>query len=516
MIKKINLALIFLFVTTTTFAQRAGSLDTTFNHTGIVYDSLANDSGNVAYAMAIQNDGKIVVAGYVNKTSSSFKNCVVIRYNTDGSLDTSFNKTGYIILALDTVYGSFLNAVSIQTNGKIVALGEGTNGFALIRLNINGTLDNTFGIKGIDTTSITGYATSLALQFNGYIVVGDTRKNFELIRFDTTGKLDNTFGVGGIASTNFNVVYVNDVSLNAIAIQNDGKIVAAGYYIPNGGQRLALARYNTDGSLDNTFGTNGIDTANYNNYEFSVATGVVVQNDSKIAICGVLAKNDDLTSDTFSVIRYNSNGSFDTSFGKNGIASSTINGTANSILLQPDNKIIACGYEVNIGFALLRLNTNGTADTSFGNDGVVTTAITSNLFSAQANSVALQPNGKIVAAGFGYLYPYYYSYIDLARYNNDISAGILNLSSTPTSLLIYPNPVHDIETLDYTLTNDEILSIYLYDMTGKMVKNYMNNEKELTGEYKQQLNFENLPAGTYILTISNADSKTESVKIVKQ
>jgi uncharacterized delta-60 repeat protein len=517
MLKKITLGLIFLFVVTTTFAQRAGSLDTTFNHTGIVYNYIGGDTVNGGYAMAIQSDGKIVVAGYTESFTDTISHCVLIRYNTDGSIDTSFNKTGYVVTIDSGEFLSFISVV-IQPNGKILAL---ENNFVLERFNVNGTLDTSFGKKGIALDSIGGSAASLILQPDGKIVAGGTVSNyavppsfsdFELVRCDTTGKIDSTFGTDGIVITGFpsiNYLYAN---LQALAIQNDGKIVAGGFSFDNS-ILYALARYTTNGSLDTTFGFEGIDT----NYFSGEINSVAIQTDSKIVAAGERISAPQNNYQAFTVVRYDSTGSFDTGFATNGIDSTTINGYASSLVLQPDEKIIAAGIDFSTGFALLRLNTNGTPDTSFGIGGeVATTIVPSTNYFSVVKSVALQSDGKIVAAGFALDNRYYGNYFAVARYISGLTTGILNLSSTPNSILVYPNPVHNTETLDYTLTNDETLTINLYNVTGQVMKNFMTNEQVLTGEHRQQLSFENLPAGTYILTISNADLKTESIKIVKQ
>ncbi len=511
------------------FAQRAGSLDTTFNHTGKVYNTIAGDTANAGIAMAIQSDGKIVVTGYTESITDNTSRCAVVRYNTDGSIDTTFNKTGYVVANIDSTKSLSFCSVVIQPNGKILALGSENNyNFVLVRLNVNGTLDTTFGSKGIALTSVNGEATSLVLQSDSKIVAGGFGVGldvppFELVRCDSTGKIDSTFGTDGIVDTFLTSTYYSEAFPHALAIQSDGKIVAAGFTIPTYfdtlgniyyGSFSVLARFNTDGSFDTTFGIGGTDTQHI----VGTLNAVAIQTDGKIVVSGNLGLSLHYTLSYFAVVRYNSNGSQDKNFGNNGIEidSMASSGVAASLVLQADGKIVAAGYGLPGGWGLSRFNTNGTRDTLFGIGGNVSTDIIPGNPEDAAESVALQSDGKIVVAGFVTNNEANGIYFALARYNNYISTGILHLSSTPTSILIYPNPVHNTETLDYTLTNTETLTINLYDVTGRVIRNYMTGEKILSGEHKQQLNFDNLAAGSYILTISNAEGKTESVKIIRQ
>jgi len=271
-----------------------------------------------------------------------------------------------------------------------------------------GSLDATFGTGGIITTSIgtsNDWGEDIAMQTDGKIVVaGSTfgigsNSDFAVARYNTDGSLDTTFGTGGIVTTS---ISIGDKA-NAVAIQSDGKIVAAGYSNNGSLTSFALIRYNANGSLDTTFGTGGIVT-NTIVSGYSNASGIAVQADGKIVLAG--SCNDGSKLD-FAVARYTANGSLDTTFGTNGVVATSVGSTsdiANSVAIQPDGKIILAGASSNSSynsdFALVRYTADGLLDTTFGTGGVVVTAIVSG--NDTPYTVAVLTDGKIIAAGYSY------------------------------------------------------------------------------------------------------------------
>jgi uncharacterized delta-60 repeat protein len=254
----------------------------------------------------------------------------------------------------------------------------------------DGQLDPTFGRDGKVTTSFTAgaSASAVAVQSDGRIVAaGGAGDDFALARYDTEGALDTTFGTGGRVTTGF----TNGAFANAVAIQSDGRIVAAGV----AGDAFALARYDTEGALDTTFGTDGIVTTNLTS-GYDQANGVAIQADGKIVAAG-LATPGSPWRPHFALARYRPDGTLDTSFGDGGTVDTTfgVRGVARAIVLQPDQKIVLAGTNGG-GFALARYDSDGTLDASFGNGGKVATALSAG---GSAYAVALQPDGRIVAAG---------------------------------------------------------------------------------------------------------------------
>src|SRR5262245_7025773 len=377
--------------------ESRGTLDVGFGTGGKVTTDVGG-SGGVARSVAVQPNGRIVAAGGTFLT----------RYNTDGMLDGSFGAGGGIV-STDSV---LVLSVAVQPDGKIVAAGQtlinGSTDFSLVRYNNDGTLDASFGTGGTVTTDVStdgnnDLASSVVVQPNGKIVVaGQTIISesfdfaFALARYNTDGTLDASFGTGGIVTTDFAASLTQAVS---VALQTDGKIVAAGQTFVNGSLDFALARYNPDGTLDASFGTGGTVTTDFASRQ-DRAFSVAIQPDRKIVAAGQAT----IGGFDFALARYNPDGTLDASFGTGGmVTTSFVGGSfdfAFSVALQPNGKIVAAGQVLFIGgfdFALVRYNRDGTLDASFGTGGSVTTDF------ARANdgafSVGVQPNGKIVAAG---------------------------------------------------------------------------------------------------------------------
>ena len=387
-------------------ARVSGELDPCFFNGGkqtLAFGATSTTSVERIQAAAIQPDGKIVVAGFTNSTGTSV--IVVARFNRDGTLDTGFGKQLLQVSVEDWAY-----AVAIQPDGKILVAGETRpgNDFAVVRFNSDGTLDSTFavpgsGLLGAVKTNMGGsdVPSSMFVQPDGKIVVaGRSDDNFAIARYNTNGSLDTTgFGTGGKVLTD---IGGND-NINAIALQTDGKIVAAGYTYGDGD--FAVARYNSNGSLDTSFGTTGIITTAVGYQD--QAHGVVIQTDGKIVVGGLSGFYPDYD---FALVRYNTNGSLDTAFGSSGITLTDFTGfgysndQGRSLALQADGKIVLAGIHGTAGtlstfdFAMARYNTNGSLDTSFGSSGK---AVTDFLSGFDSNTALVIPsNGRIVSVGY--------------------------------------------------------------------------------------------------------------------
>lgn len=340
-----------------------GSLDNTFGTSGIVTTPIGNSEDN-AYSVVLQSDGKIVAAGYSNNGSNY--DFALVRYNTNGVLDSTFDTDGIV----NTPIGNgddFANSLVLQSNGKIVVAGSSSNGtnndFAVVRYNTNGSLDNTFDSDGKVTTPIgTSFdlANAVSIQIDGkivvagYIFIGSDR-DFAIVRYNADGSLDNTFDNDGKVTT---AIGASLEEANAIFIQNDGKILAAGSSFNGSNNDFALVRYNPDGSLDNTFDTDGKVTTPIGTSSEAV-NSVVVTPDGKIVAAGHAGTS---TNADFALARYNSNGSLDTAFDTDGKVTTPI-GPANervqSIAIQVDGKIVAAGWSSNGNdqdLALVRYN----------------------------------------------------------------------------------------------------------------------------------------------------------------
>ncbi len=419
--KSLILAITVFFALSASISAAPGDLDPTFGNGGIVITNGHNANGNgnnlyAAYAMAIQPDGKIVVVGEGFTNPDDSWDFAVVRYNPDGSLDNSFG--GGIVITPIGNSQDVPQSVAIQTDGKIVVAGSTCSGvgtfgctgasFAVVRYNPDGSLDTSFNGTGIVTTPVGNAdsgASDLAIQADGKIVVAGSsgiirsgssgNGNFAIVRYNADGSLDTSFNSSGKVITP--VGYAGSVALQA-----DGKIVAAGSTGYLLGSNFVTVRYNPDGSLDTSLNGTGIVITPIGGSGSSFAD-LAIQTDGKIVVAVSLVVDGNWRTADFVIVRYNPDGSLDTSFGGTGkilIPDSDSADYASSIAIQPNGKIIVAGYSYSIfvpHIALVRLNPNGSLDTSFNGTGTVITSVSN--AGDTACSVAIQADGKIVVAG---------------------------------------------------------------------------------------------------------------------
>lgn len=366
-----------------TQAAGPGDLDPSFGTNGLVLTNL-NTSNDSANAVISQPDGKVIVGGF----TAYPRLFALIRYKNDGTLDPAFGDGGVVITDLggsnDTI-----NAVALLADGKILAAGRGGSGgdFALARYNSDGTLDPSFGTGGFTLTNLGGpndYAATLLVQANGRIVLGGkggSTTNAYLVRYTSAGALDTGFGTGGISAYDYGGGSTSD-DIKQIVQQADGKIVAvAAAYDATTKYNFAIARYNSDGTLDPSFGTNGITAVDFlgsNDYAY----GVTLQGDSKIVATGSVYKPTAPTDTLVGLARFNSDGTLDSTFGSGGKVAVQINGgkstTTRQIIDQADGGLLVAGYSQNIAsnnydYFLARFLADGSPDASFGSGGTTLT-----------------------------------------------------------------------------------------------------------------------------------------------
>jgi uncharacterized delta-60 repeat protein len=369
-----------------------GDLDVSFGDTGKVTTAIGTVNDE-ARSVAIQSDGKILVAG--NSNIASLNNFAVVRYDYDGSLDTSFNGTGKVTTKIGSGQHDAAESVAVQSDGMILVAGYTNNGtygvFAVARYNANGNLDATFNGTGKVTTAIGGYAS------------------------------------GGFS----------------VAIQSDGRILVAGHSYNGADDDFALVRYNPNGSLDATFNGTGKVTTDISGNQ-DEGEDVAIQNDGKILVTGGAGNG---TSRDFALVRYNADGSLDTTFNGTGKVITDIGGYydgGESVAIQNDGKILVAGYSYNNppnpsnNFALARYNADGTLDTTFHGTGSVTTHIGS--FRDEGRSVAIQGDGRILVAGSSQYNAGSYNFA-VVRYEGDFDEdgdGVANQYETGTGMYVSP------------------------------------------------------------------------------
>ncbi|WP_295823661.1 hypothetical protein, partial [uncultured Deinococcus sp.] len=386
---------------TVTVRGPAGSLDTTFGAGGISRNPIgqAEDYG---YAAALQPDGKLILVGSVK--GPTFEDFGVVRFTRDGALDPTFGTGGKVVIDFAGDRET-ARAVAVQRDGKIVVAGgtrvpgDGER-FALLRLNANGSVDTSFGSGGTLTTAFPGSdgdrADALIIQPDGKIVVGGqasfststTGVDFALARYLPSGALDTSFGTGGRVTTPVSSNAGSD-KIFALALQGD-RIVAAG------GDVFQLTRYTAAGVLDTSFGTGGKVEKVFPSS--SGATSVVVDAEKRLVVGGQDQMNT-------AVVRLNENGALDTRFGSGGRTVLKLNpsnwNVTTGVAVQSDGKIVTGGwvYEGNTSndnFAVTRLTASGQVDTAFGTNGTTVTKGGANTRST-ARAALLQPDDRIPA-----------------------------------------------------------------------------------------------------------------------
>ena len=381
----------------------AGDLDPSFGAGGIVITTLTSGEDR-AQAAALQPDGKIVAVGGYFPTSNT-SDFAVVRYLPSGLLDPSFGTGGFV--HTDIPFSGEAASVVIQPDGKIVALGSTYDGvqydMVMVRYDTFGALDPTFGSGGIVVSNLgpgAGFAWKLLRQPDGKLITtGEYRptngssQDWALARFNDDGTPDTSFGMGGEVFTDLGTGY--DPGKSAV-LQPDGRIVMLGGRLFT----LALARYETDGTLDATFGTGGIlVTPVTGTYPAAVA----LQPDGKIVAAGEASTGGDYF---FAVLRANANGTMDSSFGTSGVVNTDVgpaNDYAFDVAIAPTGKILVTG-QIETGafftsdFGVVRYLSDGTLDAGFGTGGITRTPF-GFLSYASPNEMLLQADGRIVLVG---------------------------------------------------------------------------------------------------------------------
>ncbi len=493
------------------FSQVPGSLDNSFNGTGYVITNVStgDDWGR---SVIIQPNGRIVVAGRSYDSQWKFS---MVRYLTNGTMDASFGNAGKVVTAVGMEGEAY--GMARQSDGKLVLAGDYNNGsnydFALARYDSTGVLDPSFSSNGLLSTALGSsqdVAHVVAIQPDQKIVVAGYSSNgtyhkIGVVRYNTDGSLDGTFGSGGIVVTTVGSL---DDDAYGLLIQPDGKILVAGYTNNGSTNQGVIIRYTATGTLDNTWGTGGIalapNTGGYDTF-FSLA----IESSGKILAAGYHSVT--TTNRDFAILRYTTTGVLDNTFGTNGVRLTDFSGNNDEVyglLIQPDGMLVAAGYSNNgtaNTFALARYSSTGTIDAAFGNSGKVTTALGNP--DAYGISVALQTDGKIVVAGRANGA----TNIDfaVARYNGTLTTGIQE-NSLNNSISIYPNPSDDKININIPESiggRQNILTIY--DTHGLLVKKISLNNLTTS------VDLSSFSKGLYFINIE-MDGKNMTEKFIRE
>ena len=526
---RLNLLYAFLFslVFQATFCQTV-SLDTTFGNNGKVLTSFPNLNSGIL-SSAVQSDGKIIVCGFRN-LAINFQtlDTVIARYNSDGILDLSFGTNGFIFINGLFIDGTAPKMLLLQSDGKIVVTGSnftsGSNSgldFHTYRFNPNGTPDTSFGNNGIVVTDInnsTDESTSILLQSdNKLLVLGtySTQTNIRFlcgVRYNVDGSIDSSFGVDGKAL--FGSIAANySNQLMDVILESNGKIVlGARHDIDGGPGNFLLAKLNANGTIDTGFGTNGARVTNFGADDVLMSIQKI---NGKYYAFGFSSSAENVAQ--MAISRYSTTGSLDFSFGTNGKV--VLNKSANSqfdVITNANlvgDKILCVGYgenenqslPFNSDAMLIRLNLDGSIDSTFNTNGYVLSDFSNNQ-SDVFTTLEVLSDGKILTLGSS----------DVSNLENILLArfvvSTLETTQNPeTSFKIYPNPFTNTLTIESNEINFSDSKIELYDSTGRKLDDLLvENGNSVT----LPINL-NLAKGNYILKVCSG-LKQETFKIIKQ
>ncbi|GIW23318.1 MAG: hypothetical protein KatS3mg068_2325 [Candidatus Sericytochromatia bacterium] len=399
-----------------------GIIDTEFGDNGFIkdLDKLFNlNSVSITLSdIKIQKDGKFIVSGIYN--NGILKYSILIRFNANGSIDNSFDYNGIVIFKVgdESPENTY---IFIQDDNKILICGNYLNSGAdetfLARFNSNGSFDTSFGLNGIKKIDIDNSTTvekvkDIKINKEGNIIItgyyGNPPSNYDIFiaKFDSIGNPITNFGTNGIIKK---VITSNQDYPEKLLILNDGKILIGGIsYSGTSNYNIFLIRYNNDGTIDNTFGTNGITITDVNfSLQEDILNSFIILNDGSIMICGY-TKQSGINIPLIG--KYNSDGNLNSTFGNNGFKTFTLfNSSAifYDLAIQLDGKILLGGSfdnDINLNDSfMLRLNENLELDESFGINGIFTNDVAYTLEQYHKNDYIdkflLLPEGKILILG---------------------------------------------------------------------------------------------------------------------
>ncbi len=502
-------------------SAQAKFLDSSFHFNGL-QDSLAAafapQQAGWAKTVALQPDGKILlVVNAQNKIN-------LMRLNADGTKDAGF-ATGGLFRGSPTTTGSTEPTdVAVQPDGKILLLGHAFStaqkqDVVLYRLLANGTPDNAFGTNGLVMTSTPGsnsydYSRKVLLRPNGKIVVVGSTNTLNsddkhlLVQYNTDGTLDAGFGTGGIA-----VQAPTGKAVSGLGglLQPDGKIVVFGAQYAGSGSVGVVARYDSTGAVDDSFGTDGYREEIIHNRPATTVKDAALQSDGKMVLSLYAIP------DSIHATRLSADGERDLSFGQNGLATLKPGGSSNwgflekIIVLPGDSLLFGCNAVVDAArqydFTVVRLTPNGAVDLMWGDNGKVVADFHQdydNLY-----GMAVQPDGKMVACGSSRQndntslgYP---SVARFKKISRSASSSVAFLSNTGIVLHLYPNPTTGALQIEGARAGDRVT---LRNTFGQVVL-----QQTLTAA---PLQLQSLSAGLYHLLVVRGESIIGGGRIVKE
>lgn len=515
-----------LFAATSALQAQSGTLDPTFNGTGYVIDPVNNL--DVGQKILVQHDQKILQIG-MSFDAAYVSRAQVFRYNPDGSRDTDFGTNGAFTYELDfeaNIYGAVLTP-----DGKIVLAGSTTDyqtyRLLLIQLNADGTLDNSFAGTGVLAQSVSvvvenaeDIANDVTLDADGNILVCGTSYDADyirrpiVVRFTPDGQLDTGFGINGVASI---PAGIGSSGFDGIVVQPDGRILATGYF---GSDllwyELLMVRFETNGSLDPTFGVAGVVKYNYGNVD-DEATDVTLTPDGSILVAGVTVTQ------TYNysalLMKFTPDGEVDTNFGTDGAVEEDLDtfDYAAMVKVLTDGTIVMAGTSGDgppngFDMAVWKYLADGTRDNSFGTNGLAAPVIPNRY--AMIYGMDVQVDGKILIGGQARTTMNQNHFL-IARLQNDITSSVAEQTGGDHTTA-FPNPATagSLVTVQLPETVRAGTRIDLFAADGQLVRSYTTSQFQRTAQGAAIQLPADIATGVHRLTIEHSGSRTNVSIIV--
>ncbi len=473
----------FIFIMNNSFAQ----FDANFGSSGkvILTDSYHTDS----YQSDMQSTGKLIVVGGIVTPLTFVGNIKIVRLNDNGTLDATFDTDGVLIIDLPAITED-AKCVKVLSNDKIIVAGVYADGSPsnypfVLRLNSDGTMDNSFDSDGYTTILGMYVPRDIVIQNDGKIVILTTSG---LFRLNTDGSLDTSFDTDG--KFEFNIDFFTP---NGLALQSDGKFLVAGGFDDNS----VILRINSNGTFDASFGMSGIVTLNINTSNDDIAKSICVLEDGNIVIAG------NATGQAYVAKLNATDGSLNTSFSLDGIETFIFTGALNSLLssIKEDtvtNDIIVAGtglYGTKGFFVMARFSVAGS------NEAIVAAQMDEG--TSEVRNIYIQPDRKIVLTGYSYDNSDQTNFT-LARFVPDFNTLISSVTSADINLGInlFPNPAS--HSINVHSTNS-IENIRVVDLMGIEIL-------KVNASGNTHLDISSLPKGLYNFVITT-DKGTGTKKI---
>ncbi|MBS1687402.1 MAG: T9SS type A sorting domain-containing protein [Bacteroidetes bacterium] len=512
-------------------AQRAGITDSTFGHSGVVEDIFAPYTGSgaieTAFKVLPRGDGRFFCLG---DTSHGANSAIAMRaYLADGSIDPSFNGGNTKYYTVDPyTYGL---SAAMAPDGKIVISGFAgyyNSNLLCLRLQADGEIDSSYGTDGHTLVPPSSgydllYGYGVKLQADGKAVIIGNEANISggtqdiaVVRLNADGSEDMSFNSSGIRT---NLFGKSGSNLSDLAVLQSGKIAVVGDYLGTTTSRtIVTMRLNSDGSTDSTFGVNGMVQQNFGGI-FNYGYSIVEQKDKKL-IMAAGVKDAGFNVDLF-LLRYNTDGNLDNTWGLAGVVKTHfLPGQIRSFLDVSMGSLLVGSRYSNSGvtgmlYVVAHYNNDGTIDNGFGTNGIDTIAVHYNPTVAVSAPVDMAVDGyskSVIMLGNGGLSSAT-TQINLIKVLIGNSLEVPNVPAYINDLNFYPNPVGAEGHLRFTLDQACAPYITLQDVSGRVVQ-ILSTSSLQVGNHELSIDMSGLVQGTYFVN-SRIGAESKTMKLIK-